>query len=189
MDELFDRLAHRFCRMALFLKESPTAVTFTDGQKRTFNERFTQLLADVDLQGNDDLLSVVKRHGVMAVRLCMIFTAIDKATMGMNTPVIVCSDAHFKAALAIVECCLEHSKLLVSSLKSSTEEVKPLQSPNRVNQFFTSLPEEFTTEMALRFGAEMEMNEGYVHKVLSDAAKRLIINRVSRGAYRKPSQK
>lgn len=187
MDDLFDLLSARFCRLALFLKESPTIVTFTDEQKRTFNEHFTKLLAETDLLGIDDLLSVVKRHGVMTVRLCMIFTAIDKATLGMNVPTIVCSDAHFKAALAIVECCLEHSKLLIGSLRSSAEDVKPLQAPDRMQQFLASLPTEFTTETALRLGEEFEMSVNNVHKALHKANKKQIIKRLSHGVYRKIS--
>lgn len=183
MNELFDLLSRRFCRMALFLKDSPTEVKFTDEQKKMFNERFTKLLAETNLLGNDDLLSVVKRHGVMAVRLCMIFTAVDKATLEMDTPVIFCSDKYFKASLAIVGCCLEHSKLLVSSLKSSTEEMKPLQAANRMQQFFTRLPQEFSTEMAISAGDKMEVPSSTVYKWLSKSVKNKIIKRLTHGMY------
>lgn len=188
MDDLFDLLSIRFCRMALFLMESPTIVTLTDEQKRTFNERFKKLLTETDLLGNDDLLSVVKRHGVMAVRLCMIFTAIDKATLGMDAPTVACSDAHFKAALAIVECCLEHSKLLISSLKSSSEEVPPLQAANHLQLFFNDLPTEFTTETAMDIGKELDISERCVYRILRKAVKENKINKLSHGLYRKMTQ-
>lgn len=105
----------------------------------------------------------------------------------MDDPTIVCSDAHFKVVLTIVECCLEHGKLLISSLKSSTEEVKLLQAPDRMQQFFSSLPTEFTTEMTLRSGEKFEMTETHVHKALHKAVKKHIINRLSYRMYRKIS--
>lgn len=117
-DDLFNELSMRFAQMALFLKDSPTEVKLTDTQKREFNRVFTQLLKDTDLLGNDDLLGVVKRYGVITARICCIFSAIDKATMRMEVPEIYCSDEHFKAALAIVLCCFEHSKLVSTSVKA-----------------------------------------------------------------------
>ena len=92
-------------------------VKLTDTQKKEFNRVFTQLLKDTDQLGNDDLLGVVKRYGVITARICCIFSAIDKGTMRMETPEVYCSDAHFKAALAIVLCCFEHSKLVSTSVK------------------------------------------------------------------------
>ena len=67
-DDLFNELSMRFAQMALFLKDSPTEVKLTDTQKREFNRVFTQLLKDTDLLGNDDLLGVVKRYGVITAR-------------------------------------------------------------------------------------------------------------------------
>ena len=83
-DDLFNELSMRFAQMALFLKDSPTEVKLTDTQKREFNRVFTQLLKDTDLLGNDDLLGVVKRYGVITARICSIFSATDTANMRME---------------------------------------------------------------------------------------------------------
>lgn len=111
--------------------------------EKEFNRVFTQLLKDTDQLGNDDLLGVVKRYGVITARICCIFSAIDKGTMRMETPEVYCSDAHFKAALAIVLCCFEHSKLVSTSVKSSAEDTKPLQSPDNLSRLLTKLKRVF----------------------------------------------
>ena len=93
-DDLFNELSMRFAQMALFLKDSPTEVKLTDTQKKEFNRVFTQLLKDTDQLGNDDLLGVVKRYGVITARICCIFSAIDKGTMRMETPEVYLSLIH-----------------------------------------------------------------------------------------------
>lgn len=183
VEEIFDRLSTRFCNMALFLKDSPTEVILTDEQKKEFNEVFSALLQEAELMGNDDLQSVVKRYGVMTARLCSIFAAIDKATMRMDTPLIYCPDPYFKASLAITTCCYEHSKLLISSLKSSADEVKPLQAPNRMQQLLSHLPQTFTTEMAVHLGEEMNCSANAIYKLLGKAIKNKIIKRLAHGTY------
>ncbi|MCS2592847.1 YfjI family protein [Bacteroides thetaiotaomicron] len=155
-DDLFNELSMRFAQMALFLKDSPTEVKLTDTQKKEFNRVFTQLLKDTDQLGNDDLLGVVKRYGVITARICCIFSAIDKGTMRMETPEVYCSDAHFKAALAIVLCCFEHSKLVSTSVKSSAEDTKPLQSPDNLSRLLTKLKKSFSARRSMCFGRGIE---------------------------------
>ena len=182
-DDLFNELSMRFAQMALFLKDSPTEVKLTDTQKREFNRVFTQLLKDTDLLGNDDLLGVVKRYGVITARICCIFSAIDKATMRMEVPEIYCSDEHFKAALAIVLCCFEHSKLVSTSVKSSAEDTKPLQSPDNLSRLLTKLKKSFSAQEACTSGEELNLSRSTVYYLLNKGIKAGRISKLAHGSY------
>ena len=182
-DDLFNELSMRFAQMALFLKDSPTEVKLTDTQKREFNRVFTQLLKDTDLLGNDDLLGVVKRYGVITARICCIFSAIDKATMRMEVPEIYCSDEHFKAALAIVLCCFEHSKLVSTSVKSSAEDTKPLQSPDNLSRLLAKLKKSFSAQEACTSGEELNLSRSTVYYLLNKGIKAGRISKLAHGSY------
>ena len=195
-DDLFNELSMRFAQMALFLKEcrsrakqpdkqkdSPTEVKLTDTQKKEFNRVFTQLLKDTDQLGNDDLLGVVKRYGVITARICCIFSAIDKGTMRMETPEVYCSDAHFKAALAIVLCCFEHSKLVSTSVKSSAEDTKPLQSPDNLSRLLTKLKKSFSAKEACALGEELNLSRSTVYYLLNKGIKAGRISKLGHGSY------
>lgn len=186
MDEDFDRLAMRMNNMALFLNQSPTRVMLTQGQRMRFTRMFKKLLIDNYLQGNDDIQSVVKRYGLMTMRICMIFTAIDKATMRSDTKEMYCSDDHFDAAMKIVSCCLEHSKLLATSLPESKDIQQELKYPNRLDFLLDSLPEVFSISEALESGKKLNIPRATVHRLLKNAIG-LKIKRISRGVYRKDS--
>ena len=182
-DDLFNELSMRFAQMALFLKDSPTEVKLTDTQKKEFNRVFTQLLKDTDQLGNDDLLGVVKRYGVITARICCIFSAIDKGTMRMETPEVYCSDAHFKAALAIVLCCFEHSKLVSTSVKSSAEDTKPLQSPDNLSRLLTKLKKSFSAKEACALGEELNLSRSTVYYLLNKGIKAGRISKLGHGSY------
>lgn len=173
----------RFAQMALFLKDSPTEVKLTDTQKKEFNRVFTQLLKDTDQLGNDDLLGVVKRYGVITARICCIFSAIDKGTMRMETLEVYCSDAHFKAALAIVLCCFEHSKLVSTSVKSSAEDTKPLQSPDNLSRLLTKLKKSFSAKEACALGEELNLSRSTVYYLLNKGIKAGRISKLGHGSY------
>ena len=144
---------------------------------------FTKLLKDTDQLGNDDLLGVVKRYGVITARICCIFSAIDKGTMRMETPEVYCSDAHFKAALAIVLCCFEHSKLVSTSVKSSAEDTKPLQSPDNLSRLLTKLKKSFSAKEACALGEELNLSRSTVYYLLNKGIKAGRISKLGHGSY------
>ena len=106
------------------------------------NRHFERLLHETDVFGDEAFLGAVKRHGLMAYRLCMIFTALEAASLDYGVDKQYCNAVHFRAALAIVDVCLEHSRLLMTQLKAS-DETPELTCPDYFRQLFDRLPAEF----------------------------------------------
>lgn len=180
----FDRLAMRVNQAIHFLDSSPTHIRLTLQQWIKLNRTFSRLLKESILHEREDFQSCVKRHGLMTVRVCMVFTALEKASLHIAAAEIYCSDSHFEAALALVTCCLEHSRLLITSTQTLDKDVRELQNPNKAAEIFDSLPHEFTTADF----AERALKKG----LSATTAKRLLknsiglkINRIKRGVYKK----
>lgn len=80
-DSHLSALSGQLLEVALKLRDRPLKVRLTPAQWQELNSRFSALLKETDLFGSEYFLGVVKRHGLMAFRLCMIFTALDAASL------------------------------------------------------------------------------------------------------------
>lgn len=180
----FDQLAMRVNQAIHFLDSSPTRIRLTRKQWQKLNRTFGDLLKESILHEREDFQSCVKRHGLMTLRVCMVFTALEKASLRMPAEEIYCSDAHFEAALALVTCCLEHSRLLITSTQTLDKDARELQNPNKAAEIFNSLPRQFTTadfaEQALKRG----LSATTAKRLLKNAIE-LKIKKVKRGVYRR----
>lgn len=130
MEKKLAELSEQVMDIALTLRKRPLQVCLTAVQWRELNQRFTVWLHEADLFGGEEFLSVVKRYGLITFRLCMVFTALRCGTAGYGMDKQFCTDEHFRAALAITSTCLEHSRLLLTSLRHD-EEVPELSYPRK----------------------------------------------------------
>ena len=68
-------LSEQLMNIAKTLRRRPLQVCLTLSQWARLNQCFKKWLHEADLFGDEEFLSVIKRHGLIAFRLCMIFTA------------------------------------------------------------------------------------------------------------------
>lgn len=179
----FDCLAMRVNQAIHFLDSSPTRIRLTSQQWTKLNRTFGDLLKESVLHEREDFQSCVKRHGLMTMRVCMVFTALEKASLHMPAEDLYCSDAHFEAALALVTCCLEHSRLLITSTQTLDKDVRELQNPNKLEEIFDSLPQEFTTSDFARAALNRGLSVSTAKRLLKNAIN-LKIKKVKRGVYK-----
>ena len=176
-------LSEQVMDIALTLRKRPLQVCLTAVQWRELNQRFTVWLHEADLFGGEEFLSVVKRYGLITFRLCMVFTALRCGTAGYGMDKQFCTDEHFRAALAITSTCLEHSRLLLTSLRHD-EEVPELSYPRKGRNLLARLPHEFTLQEAYRLGEAEGMAEREVRRLISKLIP-LYIKRIAHGEYQK----
>lgn len=183
VEKHFDQLAMRLNQSVKFLDSSSTQVRLTSKQWNKLNRTFGELLKESTLDEREDFQSCVKRHGLMTMRVCMVFTALEKAAMRMPVEEIYCSDTHFETALALVTCCLEHSRLLITSIKSLDKDAGTLQNPYKLKQTFRLLHTTFTTadymEAARQCGLKPTTAKRLLHKSIG-----LKINKIKKGVYK-----
>lgn len=183
----FHTLSLRLNRMIQFLGASPTRVRLTAQQWKKLNHTFAHLLTQSRFMDKEEFQSSIKRHGLMTLRICMVFTAIDKAAMQMDVAEVYCSDAHFEAALHIATCCLEHSRLLITSIKSSDKELGELQNPYKIAEILKQLNSPFTTAEFVSLAAQHDLPIATAKRVLANAIG-VVISKVKRGVYQMMAQ-
>ena len=184
LEESFKPLAHRVFELYHFCKNHPVLFHFSRSQWDYLNHTFSKLLAEVVLEGNDDLQAVVKRYACLVMRISMIQARIRQFEANDGAPDIYCEDVDFDRSLQIVLCCYEHSRLLLSSMPSS--QLHPLKDPNSTRKFIDELPETFTTEDAMQIGVKYDFSRRKISRLI----KSLIgvkINKISHGKYQKIS--
>ena len=182
-EQHLDALSEQVMEMAVLLRKRPLRVRLTGEQWRELNNHFGRLLRETYLFGSESFLGAVKRHGLMAYRLCMIFTALEAAKLDYGVDELFCSDAHFHAALAIIEVCLAHSRLLMTQLVASAD-IPELTCPDYFRRLFEQLPEEFTLSELYTQGESVGIKERSIRRHL----KRLdphYVTRIAPGVYRK----
>lgn len=182
-DSHLSALSGQLLEVALKLRDRPLKVRLTPAQWQELNSRFSALLKETDLFGSEYFLGVVKRHGLMVFRLCMIFTALDAASLDYGVDERYCNMPHFRAAMAITEVCLEHSRLLMTQLEELPG-VRELCCPDRFRQVFEQLPDQFTLSDAYENCQPAGIGERAVRRYLSRLEPEYL-SRISRGVYRK----
>lgn len=178
-----DTLSERVRDIALLLRKRRLQVRLTSRQWDELNRHFAQLLRETDLFGEEDFLGAVKRHGLMTFRLCMIFTALDVASLDYGVDERFCDDVHFRAALSIVDVCLEHSRLLMTQLTAPAD-IPELTCPDYFRKIFDRLDDQFTVSDLYALSQEVGISDRSVRRHLS-RLEPVFITRLSHGLYRK----
>ena len=184
-DTYLSTLSERVMGVALWLRKRRLQVLLTQEQWVELNRHFERLLHETDVFGDETFLGAVKRHGLMAYRLCMIFTALEAASLDYGVDKQYCNAVHFRAALAIVDVCLEHSRLLMTQLKAS-DETPELTCPDYFRQLFDRLPAEFNLSDLYALTQAVGISDRTVRRHLSRLEPQYI-TRLSPGLYRKTS--
>ncbi|WP_337942112.1 DUF3987 domain-containing protein [Parabacteroides sp.] len=182
-EKYLDTLSEQVMEVALLLRKRRLQVRLTTGQWRELNDHFSTLLRETDLFGSESFLGAVKRHGLMAYRLCMIFTALEAASLDYGVDELFCSDLHFHAALSVIDVCLAHSRLLMTQLSASAD-IPELTCPDYFRSIFDRLPEEFTLAELYELGEAVHISDRTIRRHLS-RLEPLHITRLSPGLYRK----
>lgn len=176
-------LSEQLMNIAKTLRRRPLQVCLTLSQWARLNQCFKKWLHEADLFGDEEFLSVIKRHGLIAFRLCMIFTATRCGKEGYGMDSQYCTEEHFKAALAIVETCLEHSRLLLTQLRHN-ESAPELSCSRKGRILLKKLPERFTLAEAYTIGEAEGMDKRLVRRLIYKLNP-LFIKRISHGEYQK----
>ena len=165
----------------LYFKENPINVKFTIAQWQRFQT--TMSLATDTFIGNKkgEFLSVVKRFGIIAIRIAMILTVLrNNEYINEKTSELECSDEDIIKAIDITKIMIEHS-LFVFDLFNKDSVFIPMKERILLNQ----LPVNFSRSVGLR----LALNSGFAERTFADVLKRWekkgIISKQGHGEYKK----
>lgn len=186
LNEYYDTLGKQFYELYKTLKSNqPIKFSYTETQEEEFL-KFFQNLNLYYLNINPlDYDATVKRLGIIAFRISMIFTIVRTLETGDISAELYCSDEDFQSTLTIVKALIKHSSKVYSSLPVDNTTVKY---KNKKEQFIESLPLRFTTqkyyEIAINYNITKKTAERYITKLSKDG----FIVRESQGNYYNPSK-
>lgn len=165
----FEKLGEEVLQAHLMMKGRRTDVHFTDEQWAEHTRFFSAHLQDVAVEGEDSPGAVVIRHGLIAMRLAAVLTALRKCEDELwAAGYRMCTDEDFHTAMLMVEVLIEHSLLLSSSLPELALKALPLRKFHQLQSVFDALGEEFSfTEFvneATRQGLSLSTGKRHLKK-------------------------
>ncbi|MCU7551956.1 DUF3987 domain-containing protein [Chitinophagaceae bacterium LB-8] len=183
LDAYFKRLGGEFFGLYKQLQEhEEVQFVLTPEQQGQFNGFFTIVQdAYVSLKGID-YLATVRRLGLIAFRVSMIFSALRLMEHGVIPKQLVCEDRDFQMALSMVRVLVKHAAKVYSELPE--EEPLPKRS-NRKEGFFKRLPEVFSRKDFRTIAYRMGIPDRTADRYIYEFCKSRILSNDEWGQYQK----
>ena len=167
----FQGLGKELLEMHKVLLESPTLVTFSPAQWQLHTTLFSELLRRVLLEGRDSSGSLIRRAGLLGMRLAAILTIFRKWEDYRYAKEYCCTDADFRMAMDIVRTLVEHSLLLSTSLPDTNQPPVSMHRFHRLDEILSSLSKEFNYTDFVRSVQNTGMSESTGKRFLQKALK------------------
>ena len=199
-DDLFKEIGRDFCQFHKMLSAQYIRFTLTSDQQRQFNAFFTQTQEEYAALFGDDIIASVRRLGLILFRFAMILTVLRQMDDGAfplpegneegHRPesILVCADADFATALAMVKVLLQHSAAVFQTLPRH-DFYKPRGHRNtndRRQAFFAALPDVFDRAAYLKAAASLSVSEKTAERYISDLCKSGLLSHPAIDKYLKP---
>lgn len=186
LDEYYDRLGKDFFGLYKTLKNNPDIeVRLTTQQQQKFNVFFEKLQTKYLNLQPDDYIATVRRLGLIAFRIIMLFSVFRFMEDGDVNQVRYCEDIDFENALVMISVLVKHSSKVFNDLPIEQKEVKRA---NRKERFLEALPYQFSRQDYLNIADKNKIPhktaEGYITKFV-DAG---LIHREAHNNYTNPTK-
>ena len=169
----FSGLSTQVNDMMEFLENWPTEVVLSPDQWQVLNNTFKMWLKETTSFDSEESGGVVKRLGLIAYRITMIFTALRKFEANDNSERMQCLDDDFIIAIRLIGMYLNHSLLMFYNLPHNSKNEVFLSGDNK-RKFFDALPKEFKRAEAIEIGRKFDLSTRSVDALLRDLDKKLL---------------
>lgn len=145
-------------------------------QEEAFNQYFDKVQFKYHNLLGEDFVASIRRLGVMAFRIAMIFKVIRSAEKNEKQSTLICIDDDFDAAMGMVDVLFKHASYVFTAMFDN----KPL---NLKERFLDELPDEFNRDMYLAVGAQLGIKQKTADAYINRFAKNGLINRYAHNQY------
>jgi hypothetical protein len=185
LKDYFDVLGEHFYGFyQSFNKKGEIKYSYTKDQENEFSVFFSNLNS-IYLSVNDiEYIATVRRMGLIAFRISMIFTVLRVLETDNLSKNLICSDIDFRNTLEIVGVLIKHSSKVYSSLPLDKSAIKY---GNKKEQFLNKLPDKFTTKDYYKIAIAISISEKTAEGYITEFCKKEIIKRESMGKYINPA--
>ncbi|MBU0697346.1 MAG: DUF3987 domain-containing protein, partial [Bacteroidetes bacterium] len=155
LDEYFRKLGLDLFELNKELKKgNKINVQLSAEQRQVFKETFGKLQQKYIRQEADEFAGTVRRMGIIAFRMMMVFSALRILETGDFSHETVCEQQDFENALKIAHVLLIHATHIFTQLPAP---VNNNQSKNRKERFWQILPENFNRQDYLKVAEELNI--------------------------------
>jgi hypothetical protein len=198
-DELFKEIGRDFYQFHKLLGAQPIRFTLQQEQQRRFNAFFSKTQAEYAALFGNDIIASVRRLGLILFRFAMILTVLRQMDDGVfplalddgKETLLVCTDADFETALAMVKVLLQHTVRVFQALPRRTErrfrQDRRQRTESYMQTFLAALPEAFSRSGYLQTAADMGINEKTAERYIAELCRSGLLEHPASGQYVKPS--
>ena len=198
-DELFKEIGRDFYQFHKLLGAQPIRFTLQQEQQRRFNAFFSKTQADYAALFGNDIIASVRRLGLIFFRITMILTVLRQMDEGAfplalddgKEALLVCTDADFDTALAMVKVLLQHTVRVFQALPRRTErrfrQDRRQRTESFMQTFLAALPDAFSRSGYLQTAADMGISEKTAERYIAELCRSGMLEHPASGQYVKPS--
>ncbi|MFD2246648.1 DUF3987 domain-containing protein [Pontibacter ruber] len=178
LDTHFKSQSEQVLKMAEYLSANPTKFNLTKSQWDQLNKQFAIWHDEVRDNIGGDVLSTIKRLGLIFYRIAMVLSCLRKYENRIKDYEISCSDIDFKIAMKLVEVYKAHALLMFNRLPQTGGINEKM-----VRQFYDELPKTFKRKEAIEIGIANGMGTRTIDKYLQLLRDSKKLDYTSYGSY------
>lgn len=181
LEEHFDSLGAQFHDLYKTLKSGrEIEFSLTADQKAQFNQFFGVVQDQyISMQGLD-YIGTVRRLGLVAFRISMIFSALRILETGDTSPKTVCEERDFQSAISMAKILVKHASKVFNELPADE---KPIVRKNRKQKFLERLPKNFNRQKYLEAAKSLSIADKTAEGYITDFIKNGLIHREMQDTY------
>lgn len=182
-DKLYEELGDQYYSFYHQLEALPEmCFTLTSDQQERFNAFFTQLQTLYLALQEEDIISSVRRLGLSAFRMMMIFSSLRMMESGKYVQEVVCDDVDFENTLQMISVLAQHSSHVFTQV---AKERKRRRLINRKERFLHLLPVEFNRTDFMAVADRLGIPSTTAHRYINDFKSGSVIQKLAHNHYRK----
>ena len=187
LDVHFEKLGNEFFSLYQTLQANPDVhFSLSQEQQLKFNLFFEKMQTlYVNIQ-EEEIISSVRRLGLIAYRIMMIFSALRIMEDGEITQKLYCNDTDFQNTLDMITILVKHSSYVYSQIAQETYKPKP---KHKKEQFLENLPYHFSRQTYVAVAASLSITDKSAQRYIKEFKDADIIQYDGHDQYTNPNAK
>ncbi len=187
LDVHFEKLGNEFFSLYQTLQANPDVhFSLTPSQQLQFNQFFEKMQTlYVNIQ-EEEIISSVRRLGLIAFRIMMIFSALRIMEDGNIEQNIYCNDTDFQNTLDMITILVKHSSYVYSQIAQETYKPKP---KHKKEQFLENLPYHFNRQTYVATALSLGITDKSAQRYIKEFKDADIIQYDGHDQYTNPNSK
>lgn len=187
LDVHFEKLGNDFYSLYQTLQANPDVhFSLTPSQQLQFNQFFEKMQTlYVNIQ-EEEIISSVRRLGLIAYRIMMIFSALRIMEDGSIEQNLICNDTDFQNTLDMITILVKHSSYVYSQIAQETYKPKP---KHKKEQFLENLPYHFNRQTYVATALSLGITDKSAQRYIKEFKDADIIQYDGHDQYTNPNAK